>query len=396
MTISRLGIASVFLLISGSAVFAQNFSQDPSAPPAARELPNDQIREKWKEVLNANLVTIVSGSPSGSYLRIAHDISAVTSSGNRMRVIPMVGKGAVQNTRDIMFLRGVDMGLVNVVALDYFEKSGELGTNLKSQLAYIAPLFQDELHVLTRTDIKSFRELEGKRVNFSGKGSGAQLSARTIFNALGMKVQELNMRQAQAIEMIKRGELDATLCTCLKPLPAHARVKPEDGLHLIPVAYDEPFQALYLPATISHEDYPNLIPEGEVIETIAVQTMLAAYNWPPRHPRYARMERFVAAFFDSFDKLMQPPRHPRWKTVNLAGSIPGWTRFGPAQKWLDGNAGRRTNFDPSDKKMQAAFKAFLNEFTSNTSYAEIPPKQRDALYKEFSNWWKGKLKSASE
>ena len=205
-------------------LFSQSLSQDPVLEPKPEEMSNAELRERWKSLLNENAVTIVSGNLNGSYLRIAYDISAVVDQGNEMRVLPIVGKGAIQNMRDIMFLRGVDMGLVNLVALDHFEKNGRLGTNLKSQLAYVTSLFQDELHVLARPEINTFRDLEGKRVNFSDKGSGAQLSSRGIFEALKMNVQEFNMGQADAIEQMKRGELDATLCTCLAPLGPHQKV----------------------------------------------------------------------------------------------------------------------------------------------------------------------------
>jgi hypothetical protein len=44
--------------------------------------------------------------------------------------------------------------------------------------------------------------------------------------------------------------------------------------------------------------------------------------------------RFVDAFFSKFDQFQQPPRHPKWREVNLTAEVPGWTRFQPAQDWL--------------------------------------------------------------
>ena len=63
-------------------------------------------------MINANTVSIISGNITGTYLRYAADIASVLDDGDRMRVLPILGAGAVQNVTDIMFLKGVDMGLV--------------------------------------------------------------------------------------------------------------------------------------------------------------------------------------------------------------------------------------------------------------------------------------------
>jgi hypothetical protein len=45
--------------------------------------------------------------------------------------------------------------------------------------------------------------------------------------------------------------------------------------------------------------------------------------------------RFVEYLFERFDRLRVPPFQPGWKQINLAGTIPGWTRFPPAQEILN-------------------------------------------------------------
>jgi hypothetical protein len=65
-----------------------------------------------------------------------------------------------------------------------------------------------------------------------------------------------------------------------------------------------------------------------------VGAVLAAYNWEPGHPRYNKVARFVDRFFSNFEKFQSPARHPKWREVNLSASVPGWSRFGPAEAWL--------------------------------------------------------------
>lgn len=357
------------LIFSGPAADAQ--AQSASSTPGAkgsRVTPLEQMRAR----INENVVTIISGNPNGGYLGIAYDIAAVSDDGDNLRVLPIVGKGAVQNVRDILFMRGIDMGLVNTVTLSHFKEDPALGHHVTRNMVYITRLFEDELHILVRPEIKTFEDLAGKRINFSDAGSGAQLAAQRIFAAHKMKVTELNMGQADAIERMKRNEIDATLCTCLKPLRPYAAVPKELGFRLVEIPYDGHFQEDYLPAEFTHADYPNLIPEGEKVETVAVPTLLMAFNWPGDHARHQRLARFVDAFFSKFPEIQKPPRHPRWKNVNLAATIEGWTRFAPAQEWVNRSADRST--------------ALATPPSGPPPSNNVVPPGEEALFKEFLEW----------
>ena len=125
-----------------------------------------------------------------------------------------------------------------------------------------------------------------------------------------------------------------------------------------------------------------------------MQTLLAVYNWPPTHPRYKKIEKFVDAFFSKFPEFLKPPRHPNWKTVNLAATIPGWNRFPAAQKWLDQNANRKTASEPSDNKIRTAFETFLNEYSDAGRAGALNPDRREQLYSEFTDWWKKRVKGS--
>ncbi len=370
-------VVSVFACVAMAAAPQSTAQTTPSPPKAARNAVLEQLRSK----INENTVSIVSGNPNGGYLGIAYDISTVVDDGDNMRVLPIVGKGAVQNVRDVLFLRGVDMGLVNTVTLSHYRENPELGRYVSRQMVYVTRLFEDELHILVRPDIKSFKDLVGKRINFSDAGSGAQLAAQRMFAAFGMQVVEANMGQADAIEKMKRGELDATLCTCLKPLKPYQSVAADLGFKLLEVPYDGPLETDYVPASFTHEDYPNLIPKGEKVNTVAVPTALVAFNWPAEHERYKRIAKFVDALFTKFPELHKAPRHPRWKNVNLAANLQGWTRFPGAQAWLD-------KLDKSAAPAtvaNAAQPALVREGTA-------PPGDQQKLFREFLEWRRTKAK----
>jgi hypothetical protein len=136
-------------------------------------------------------------------------------------------------------------------------------------------------------------------------------------------------------------------------------------------------QADYLPATLTHEDYPGLIAPGEKVETIAVSAVLIAFNWPKGSDRYRRIQKFVENFFPRLGEFQKPPRHPKWKEANLAAVLPGWKRFAGAEEWLREHdtvaAGERGQFDQ--------FLAARRE-----KAASLPSHERDRLFQEFLAW----------
>ena len=285
-----------------------------------------------KQSVNNNVVFLMGGLPGATFNELANDIAVVVSDAKNLRVLSVEGGAAVQNLKDVLYLRNIDMGLTTLEAMNYIDASGERG--VRQRLAYIAPLFPNPLQILARGGAKNIKDLNGKKVNFNNKGSATAQFVPQIFKTLGVNVQEFYMPQADALEKMRRGELDATVCSCPGPVPAFANVKPDSGLQFVSVPYEKVLQAKYLPGKIGSEDYPALIAKGQGVDTISASTVLISYNWAKRSVRYERTAKFIDAFFSKFDEFHKPPRSPLWKSVNLGASIPGWTRFPAAEDWL--------------------------------------------------------------
>ena len=64
---------------------------------------------------NKGTLGVVSGGADGTYIRIAADLANVLDTED-LRILPMIGRGSLQNLKDIMFLRGVDIGIVQMDA----------------------------------------------------------------------------------------------------------------------------------------------------------------------------------------------------------------------------------------------------------------------------------------
>jgi TRAP-type uncharacterized transport system substrate-binding protein len=306
----------------------------------ARQNYHDQLKQK----VNNNVVFLMGGQPGAPFNKLANDIALVVSNEN-LRVLSVEGGAAVENLEDVLYLRNIDMALTTLEAMNYVKASGKLGSDVGQRLVYIAPLFQNPLQILARGGAKSIRDLNGKRVNFNNKGSATAQFVPKIFKTLGVNAQDFYMPQVDALEKIRRGELDATICSCPGTVPAFGNVKPDSGLQFVSVPYEKALQATYLPGKIDHEDYPALIAKGEGVDTISASTVLVSFNWAKNTnaDRYEPTAKFIDAFFSKIDEFHKPPRSPLWKSVNLAASIPGWRRFSAAEDWIANYRARRRN-----------------------------------------------------
>jgi len=149
----------------------QNQTIADSSAPLAEDLRN-QVREKMRQKINENLLVLVCGSLGAPYIQLGHDISVVVNNGDELRVLPVVSDGAFTNVRDVLYLKGVDLGITTVQTLNALKASGEYGPNIDRLLTYVAPLSVDTLHILARPGINTIFDLKGKKVNFNSKGSG--------------------------------------------------------------------------------------------------------------------------------------------------------------------------------------------------------------------------------
>jgi len=387
--VTRVASRCAVALLCATSAFAQGSPQgnkgeiDPGAVSEGLKaiFSYSSGNKSTRERLNANTITVMTGTIGGTYVQFGADLASVLDEGDQIRVLPIVGRGSVQSIADILFLKGVDLGIMRADTLDYLERKGYTG-NIRGQFAYITKLYNEEMHVVAKTSIKSLGDLNGKRVAVDLPNGGTFVTAITIFERLGIKPVYAFIEQRVAYEKLKSGELDAVVAVQGSPSRAVGQVK-GDNLHLVPIPYSEPLQSDYLPSELKAEDYPSLIPPGGRVDTVAVPAILAAYNWSPKNERYGKVEHFVKIFFDRLKSLQQPPFHPKWREVVLSAPLKGWTRFPPAQEWLDRNT--TVASDPRQR-----FEQFMDAQARDTGRQDTQAAEDDAkLYQQFLKWKDG-------
>ena len=322
-----------------------------------RAIPVPQIRHAIRQRVNAGLVSIVSGSLDATGLGLATDL-AVGLDGVRdhLRILPVVGKGAFQNVTDIAFARGIDMGVVQTDVLAALKREPSF-PGIENYLQYITKLYDEEVHILAATGINSIKDLASKKVNFGMPDSGTHTTADSLFRALDISVEATSFSQPVALEKLRREEIAALVFVAGKPAHLFEEVRPDEHLHFLSIPATDDLRKAYTLANLTSADYPDLIESGRSISTVAVGTVLAAYNWPARTERYHRMAQFVRTFFDRLHGFQVPPHHPKWREIDVTAPVPGWRRFAAAREWI-----RKAGLDSDDLPRNAR----LNELLRTT------------------------------
>ncbi len=352
------GAIALVPLMAGSAAWSQTSQPLELAQARQRVVPTAAASGESEIVARTNAwtVSIAGGLLEGTFIRFAAELAKALDDGDNLRVLPIVTYGAAENLSDLLFLKGIDLSITHADVFEEFRRSRK-ASNVERRVNYISQMYIGELHVFARHDIKSIKDLDGKTVGFHTKGAGPTITGPILFERLGIKVNPVFINNAIALEKMKTGEIAAILHTVGKPNNLFTNLKSDVG-HFLPVEYTDKFSDYYVPSTLGYDDYPNLFKPGEKVETIGIPVVLAVYNWADGHDRYRRVERFVQYYFERFDTLRKPPYHPKWKEINLAAKVPGWTRFPVAEQLLakmqEKTTASAANIDPNYARTQAA------------------------------------------
>jgi TRAP-type uncharacterized transport system substrate-binding protein len=356
----------------------------PVAPSAARDNPDETWTIPDRDRVNEGTVTVITAPAGGATSVFGSDMARVLDDEATVRVLPVLGKGPVRNVIDVLYLKSIDMGVITTDVPEFYKLQYKI-PDIASRLRYIAKLYHNEIHVIARTSIKSIFDLEGKKI--VAPTDVGYYSGKVILSRLNIKPASFDTHtdDARSIQKIADGEADAYIVSTGKVFQlARNIIKNEDrSLHLVPIPYDRRLQDLYLPTTLSGEEYPNLLSPDETIDTIAASQLLVTFNWPENSERYGKVARFVDAFFSKFDEFRKPPRHPKWKEASIVAAIPGWQRFKASEDWLVSH--NRMPMTQSAEIDKIRFEKFLID---NRVPGGSDPAQREALFRQFMEWYK--------
>jgi TRAP-type uncharacterized transport system substrate-binding protein len=377
---ARVGFSAAF--VAAALLGAEIGALAQSGPSGAnvRALLRDPGAPSKQAPENRYTAGFVTAAPYSTEFTMVQDIATVLATGQEtgphgemaLRVLPIVGTGGTRNIADVLSLPVADMAIAPVVLVGRLRDAKTFG-DIRRRLVYITLLHAEELHLLVRPEIGSPADLTGKTVSLGEEGSAADVLGREVLDALGVKIKPVNLGLNVGLDGMKRGQISAVLLLSGKPvkllLDLNARL---EGIRFLPIPYSQALQRDYLPSTLRYADYPNIIADGESVDTVAIQSALFAYNWPARSERFELLQSFTQSLFSRFSEFLGDAHHPKWREVNLAAKLPDWQRFGPAERWLDR---RPTGEAAAD-----------NGSGNQRNSTRVSPDREERLFKEFLKW----------
>ncbi len=183
--------------------------------------------------------------------------------------------------------------------------------------------------------------------------------------------------QSAALDRLRRGEIAAMFVVGGKPVPMLQGDRAGTGLHFLPIPLNAQLVDSYLPTSLDHQQYPNLVPAGPPIDTVAVSSVLVTLSTPSDTQRAKRVNRFVDALFD---QLRPVPASPDFIQNGGGESVRPGSGLGP----LSGGAEPAQGNQARMPTLRTSFDSYLNQ--SGQSISGMNNERREALFRDFLRW----------
>ena len=303
------------------------------------------------------------------------------------RILPVVGRGPTQDVMDLLS-QNVAAALVPSDVLPYVVRTGRLPEAERS-LRYIAVFYRQDVHILALANFTNIGDLRGAPVNFGPQDSRTSITASTIFDSLGIRVQPVFQDPAAALQALQQRRIAALVLVARKPAPLFFALNQGDGVHFLPVPETPELSRIYLPSRLGIADYPLLIGQGEAgrgepIATAAVPIVIAVANPAPGSARYRDLALLTNTLFLLASAAPKGSQGSIWAEFDPALDVPGWQRFAPGAARLQGGTAATGLGSPASPAARhgGARPGQPQQDQSEASRLQ----QREKLFEEYKRW----------
>ncbi len=273
--------------------------------------------------VSAVTMGIVTGSTKGTYYQFGLNIAELVKPyGITLKVSP--SKGSVENIYAVFKRPNTQLGIVQADVLAFVARvqTDPVLKKIAKKIKMVFPLYNEEIHLLGRSDLAGFSDLQGRRVAIGREGSGTYLTARLLFEISGIvPAAMVPIGTDEALRALKAGQVDAMFYVAGYPVRLlTSEVSGDDHLALLPIQ-DSKITDFYPRTTIPAGTYAWQ--EGDVA-TVAVKAVLISYNF--RHSNCENVGRVGQLIYEHLDWLREHG-HPKWKAVDLDFPLKGWEQY---------------------------------------------------------------------
>lgn len=326
---------SLTLLVSSPSAWAQALPFHCAKASVGQGYAVDQAEKK------DGTIAIVTGSESGTYAALGNDIARLANEHDApFHLCVKPSKGSLDNVLRMSSRENAGLGIAQSDVIHHIINNNiNLGGRGAKELRLIAPLYNEEVHILARKNYKSIHDLKGKKVNVGPQKGGSWVTALALFQALysnGKGIPDYRyLPHREALNSVVNGEVDAMVFVSGKPVQLFSELEMLDpslreSVHFVSISSSDMQGLPYVAAEIGPEDYSWL---SNTIETVAVKSQLIAYDFSRLSRSYhtLRCEQFthLGSLLRDHIKTLQSSGngwHPKWKQVDLTARVEGWER----------------------------------------------------------------------
>jgi TRAP transporter TAXI family solute receptor len=176
--------------------------------------------------------------------------------------------------------------------------------NAVENIRGVATLYPETITVVTLegTGIETLGDLGGATVNTGDLGSGTQVNANQILEAVGVTdFTEQNAGFAQASEQLANGDIDAAFVVGGWPVGAIEDLANTNDIRILPIEGDDRESVKDAASWFADDTIPGGTYSGVEadVETVAVQAMIATHAGVDA----STVETVTATLFDNVDEL---------------------------------------------------------------------------------------------
>jgi uncharacterized protein len=266
-------------------------------------------------------LTIATGPSDGTYIQIARDIQRVSQK-DGIKIEILATQGSFENMV-LLGDRKVDLAIAQIDALGFFAKVMKpQGVNVFETLRVILNLYPEEIHVLTNNSaINSFLQLQGKRVSFGPKNGGSALTGEILLETYGMKVEKSYPDPKDALEALRKKQLDAMIFVGGAPVPLFKNLGSD--FRFVDLPRDNSLETTYDRKTLDRTLYDWTIPT----ETYTVYSVLMGRD--TKDQLYVQnIQRLILSVLSNQDQL-KASGHEKWKSSGINNPLK-YYGYGPA------------------------------------------------------------------
>jgi uncharacterized protein len=268
-------------------------------------------------------LTIMTGGEKGTYYQFGLNLKElVAPKGIDLEVLNSTG--SIENLYAVYQRPHTQMGIVQSDVLAFVSRvqSDPVLKRIATKTKMIFPLYNEEVHLLGRREIKDFDDLAGRRVAIGEEGSGTYLTARLLFEVSEVKPGEMvPIGTGEAMSQLKSGKIDAMFYVAGYPVKLFTEdVSENDGLALIPIL-NKSIVEFYPQTKIPANIYPW---QQKTVDTVAVKAVLVSYDF--RRSNCENVGDFADAIYENMDWLIANG-HSKWKSVDLEYPLKGWEQY---------------------------------------------------------------------